>query len=41
MKLRPQMLVEVKKGAEIITCDSCSRILYAPAAETRAATPES
>jgi len=28
MSLRPQMQVEVKKGSEIITCESCSRILY-------------
>ena len=28
MKLRPQRQVEVKKGDQIITCESCSRILY-------------
>ncbi|MGH9819321.1 MAG: zinc ribbon domain-containing protein [Pyrinomonadaceae bacterium] len=28
MSLRPQMQVEVKKGNEIITCESCSRILF-------------
>lgn len=28
MKLRPQMQVEVRKGNQIITCESCSRILY-------------
>lgn len=28
MKLRPQMQVEVRKGKEIITCESCTRILY-------------
>ena len=28
MKLRPQMQVEVKKGNQIITCESCTRILY-------------
>ena len=28
MSLRPQMQVEVKKGDQIITCESCSRILY-------------
>jgi predicted nucleic acid-binding Zn-ribbon protein len=28
MKLRPQRQVEVKRGSEIITCESCSRILY-------------
>jgi len=28
MSLRPQMQMQVKKGDEIITCESCSRILY-------------
>jgi uncharacterized protein len=28
MSLRPQMLLEVKRSDEIITCDSCSRILF-------------
>lgn len=28
MSLRPQMQVEVKKGNQIITCESCTRILY-------------
>jgi predicted nucleic acid-binding Zn-ribbon protein len=28
MSLRPQAMVEVKKGQEIITCESCTRILY-------------
>lgn len=28
MSLRPQMSVEVKKGDKIMTCESCSRILY-------------
>ena len=28
MSLRPQMQVEVKRGDQIITCESCSRILY-------------
>ena len=30
MSLRPQMQLEVKRGVEIITCESCTRILYAP-----------
>jgi predicted nucleic acid-binding Zn-ribbon protein len=30
MALRPQMLVEVKRGEQIITCESCTRILYIP-----------
>ncbi len=33
MSLRPQMQVEVKRGDQIITCESCSRILYVPAKE--------
>jgi predicted nucleic acid-binding Zn-ribbon protein len=33
MSLRPQMQVEVKRGDQIITCESCSRILYMPAKE--------
>lgn len=28
MALRPQRQMEVKKGTEIITCESCSRILF-------------
>lgn len=28
MKLRPQMLVEIKMSGDIITCESCARILY-------------
>jgi len=28
MSLRPQMQLQVKKGEEIVTCESCSRILY-------------
>lgn len=30
MSLRPQMQLEVKKGKEIVTCESCSRILFIP-----------
>ena len=30
MSLRPQMQVEVKRGDQIITCESCTRILYIP-----------
>jgi len=30
MSLRPQMQLEVKRGNEIITCESCSRILFSP-----------
>ena len=28
MKLRPQVLVEIKMSDQIITCESCARILY-------------
>jgi uncharacterized protein len=28
MALRPQMMAEVRRGAEVITCDNCGRILY-------------
>jgi predicted nucleic acid-binding Zn-ribbon protein len=31
MSLRPQVQVEVKRGDQIITCESCTRILYVPA----------
>jgi predicted nucleic acid-binding Zn-ribbon protein len=28
MALRPQIMADVRRGAEIITCDNCNRILY-------------
>ena len=28
MTLRPQVMAEVRRGAEVIICDNCSRILY-------------
>jgi uncharacterized protein len=40
MALRPQMLVEVKRGEQIITCESCTRILYFAPADTAAAAGE-
>ena len=40
MSLRPQMQVEVKRGDQIITCESCTRILYIPSAESKAAMTE-
>ena len=40
MALRPQMLVEVKRGEQIITCESCTRILYVAPADTAAAASE-
>lgn len=33
MALRPQMMAEVRRGDEIITCDNCNRILYYVPAE--------
>lgn len=41
MKLRPQRELEVKKGDEIITCESCTRILYMAKKEPLAAGQES
>ena len=41
MKLRPQRQLEVKKGNEIITCESCTRILYIANQEPLAAAQES
>jgi uncharacterized protein len=26
--LRPQVMSEVRRGEEIVTCDNCNRILY-------------
>jgi predicted nucleic acid-binding Zn-ribbon protein len=28
MRLRPQVMAEIRRGEEVITCDNCSRILY-------------
>jgi uncharacterized protein len=28
MSLRPQVMAEIRRGAEVITCDNCGRILY-------------
>ena len=36
MSLRPQVQLNVKKGDEIITCESCSRIMYMPKREAEA-----
>jgi len=41
MSLRPQVMAEVRRGAEIITCDNCSRILYYVPAESGQASPAS
>ena len=40
MKLRPQMQVELKTSDRIITCESCTRILYVAAPESKAASQE-
>jgi predicted nucleic acid-binding Zn-ribbon protein len=37
MALRPQVMSEVRRGDDIVTCDNCNRILYyAPAPEAAA-----
>jgi predicted nucleic acid-binding Zn-ribbon protein len=36
MQLRPQVQLNVKKGDEIITCESCTRILYLAPREAEA-----
>jgi predicted nucleic acid-binding Zn-ribbon protein len=33
MSLRPQVMAEVRRGDEIITCDNCGRILYVAPSE--------
>lgn len=40
MSLRPQVMAEVRRGEEIITCDNCNRILYyqPPSAQTQGTT---
>jgi predicted nucleic acid-binding Zn-ribbon protein len=37
MRLRPQVHVNVRKGSEIVICESCSRILFIAAGESQAA----
>ena len=34
MSLRPQVMAEIRRGEEIITCDNCGRILYYAPAES-------
>jgi len=36
MALRPQVMAEIRRGAEVITCDNCNRILYYVPAEQKA-----
>ena len=40
MKLRPQMQVEMKTSDKIMTCESCTRILYIAPAESKTANQE-
>ncbi|HEX6649435.1 MAG TPA: C4-type zinc ribbon domain-containing protein [Pyrinomonadaceae bacterium] len=43
MSLRPQVMAEIRRGEEVITCDNCGRILfYVPADSVKAdaATPQ-
>jgi len=43
MSLRPQMMAEIRRGEDIITCDNCGRILYVAPAEpvqTDSTTPQ-
>lgn len=39
MTLRPQIMAQVRRGDEIVTCDNCNRILYYVPAETIQAAP--
>jgi hypothetical protein len=34
MSLRPQVMAEIRRGEDVITCDNCNRILYYVHAET-------
>lgn len=40
MSLRPQMLLEVKRMNSIVTCESCTRILYVVTEDSRAASSD-
>ncbi|HJS52034.1 MAG TPA: C4-type zinc ribbon domain-containing protein [Pyrinomonadaceae bacterium] len=40
MGLRPQVNLEIKRGDQIITCESCTRILYIPSPAPRAQAEE-
>ena len=41
MALRPQIMAQVRKGDEVITCDNCNRILYFVPKDSVTATPAS
>ena len=34
MSLRPQVMAEIRRGEEVLTCDNCGRILYFVAADS-------
>ena len=34
MSLRPQVMAEIRRGEEVLTCDNCGRILYYVAADS-------
>jgi predicted nucleic acid-binding Zn-ribbon protein len=34
MALRPQVMAEIRRGEEVITCDNCGRILYFMASDS-------
>jgi predicted nucleic acid-binding Zn-ribbon protein len=36
MHLRPQVMLNVKKGDEIVTCENCARIMFVPKREAEA-----
>jgi uncharacterized protein len=37
VRLRPQLIMEARKGERVLQCESCSRILYVPPAAPAAA----
>jgi predicted nucleic acid-binding Zn-ribbon protein len=39
MSLRPQVMAEIRRGEEVITCDNCGRILYYIASDSLQADP--
>ena len=41
MSLRPQVMAEIRRGEDVITCDNCGRILYFVADSLQADTPAS
>jgi predicted nucleic acid-binding Zn-ribbon protein len=43
MSLRPQVMAEIRRGEEVLTCDNCGRILYyvpTDSLQADAATPQ-